>query len=165
MYVGADSQVNVNSTDSTVTLSAGDDFGIGGGDNTINATGNDFVVLSGTGNELDLVDVSGDESGGSTAIGSGTGIYLDPGAQTNVAGGNDTVTLLGNNYLGLLGSSGYTVNATNDTVATWDNTRSATRLRGMAILFVTSAFRDCSMSWPLPVQRAVTPACSRGCRR
>jgi hypothetical protein len=117
-----DVQVNLSGSDDSISLGTGDSLGAYGGGNTIDAGAGDLVVVGSTGTNLDTVNAAGDISGSATANGQATGIYVDDGAQANVAGGDDTVNLGTSSYLGLLGGFSYSVNASGDTIATWADT-------------------------------------------
>jgi hypothetical protein len=110
IVLGADAQANITGSYDGVSLATGATLGLYGGGNTIDAGADDAVVLASTDDVFDLVNVTGDQLGGATANGQGTGIYLGDDTQANVIGGNDGVTLDGGATLGLYGG-GNTVDA------------------------------------------------------
>ena len=105
--LNAHAAVNLFGSGNQVTLTGGDDtLGAYGGGNRISAQAGDAVVLGDTGNDYDVITATGDAGGGATATGNQTGISLNAGAKANLAGSGNQVTLVGDNTLGLLAGSG-----------------------------------------------------------
>ena len=105
ILIGANSQANINGSGDGVWLTgSGTSLGTYGGNNTLVGTGTDnLVVLGNTNGSFDNVDLTGDQSGSTTANGQGTGIYLNSNAQANVNGSTDTVSLNTGDSLGVSG--------------------------------------------------------------
>jgi len=111
-------QINLDGSNNGVDLGTGDSFSALGGANTINTQAGDLVALGNTNGAFDVVNGSGDQVGGTTANGQGTGIDLNSDTQANLEGGNDGVNLGTGDDLGLLNGSGYSISGSDSTVAT-----------------------------------------------
>jgi len=126
----ADAQANVNGSDDGVSAAAGTSLGLSGNDDTVNlqSSSGSLVNLYGSGTNA-TINGSGDTVGicgsGEAVTTSGNTINTaDSTSSFNLSGGDDTVNLCSGAYVGLLGGSGYQVNAWNGnaTINTWDNT-------------------------------------------
>jgi len=118
IWLGANSQASILGSYNGVNVTAGDSVGVIGGGNTIDATAGSTVFVSGTNGTADMVFANGLTSGGVSANGQGTGIWMDANTQAIVQNGNDSIHLGTGDYLQLQGGSGYTVNGgANETIA------------------------------------------------
>jgi hypothetical protein len=123
IYPTTNSHANVSGSGNGVDENAIDSMGIYGGGNNSNTVAGALPMLGNTGGNLDQVNATGDQWEGTTAKGQGTGIYINNGAQANVAGGNDGISLIGTgDYFGLLGGAGYSVSDSGNSMDTWGYT-------------------------------------------
>ncbi len=91
--LNSNAQANVYGSSDGITLNAGDSLAAFGGGNTILSGAGDYVLVSNTNGSADTVDANGDQLGGKTSNGQGTGIALASNAQANVYGSGDGIAL------------------------------------------------------------------------
>ncbi len=108
-------QANVNGNNIGISVTSGDSMGSYGGGNTINATPNSVVYVSGTNGSYDTINANGNSFGGTAANGQGTGVWLDKNVQANVNGNNIGISVTSGDSMGSYGG-GNTINATPNSV-------------------------------------------------
>jgi hypothetical protein len=92
IFVNNNSQINEVGSNDGISETAGDSVGVYGGGNTIDTAAGALSVLGNTNGAFDTVNGSGDQSGGTTANGQGTGIALNGNTQANIFGSNDGIS-------------------------------------------------------------------------
>ncbi|WP_409995255.1 beta strand repeat-containing protein, partial [Burkholderia sp. SJZ115] len=124
-------QANVNGNNIGISVTSGDSMGSYGGGNTINATPNSVVYVSGTNGSYDTINANGNSFGGTAANGQGTGVWLDKDVQAAVYGDYVGISATPDNSNAAPGSGGAikisgandTVNASNNQIKIGDNGR------------------------------------------
>jgi predicted Zn-dependent protease len=101
--VEANSQVNVSGNTDIINLTTGDSMGAYGSGNIINSANTNLVVVGSTNNSADTINATGDVTGGTTANGQSTGIYLNANSQANVSGSANGIVLATGDSMGAYG--------------------------------------------------------------
>ena len=92
VMVNANAQVNVRGNGNAVlNQGGGSSVGVYGGANLVTALAGDLIVLGNTGGAADTVAADNDATGGTTANGQGTGLFLNSSTQANIAASGSTV--------------------------------------------------------------------------
>jgi hypothetical protein len=102
-------QANINGSNNGINNAAGDSVGVYGGGNTINAAAGALTVIGNTNGNYDRINANGDQNGGLTANGQGTGIGLNANSQANIFGSSNGITL-GNSASAIVAGNSNTVN-------------------------------------------------------
>ena len=105
VYLNPDAQAQVSGSNNGIALGNDDIIGAVGGGNTINGTADDQIGIGSTNGDVDAINVSGDQLGSAVDYGVGSGIYLNPDTQANVAGSYDGIALGTGDTLGAAGGS------------------------------------------------------------
>ncbi|MBR8182511.1 S-layer family protein [Burkholderia ambifaria] len=121
IWLGTNTQANVNGSNNGINESAGDSMGAYGGGNTIYTAANSWTALGNTNGALDLVYANGLQFGGTTANGQGTGIWLGTDTQANVNGSNNGINENAGDSMGAYGG-GNTINAVAGSMTALGNT-------------------------------------------
>jgi len=99
-----DALVTLNGSGDVATLGTGTSIDATGGGNDITAVSSDSITIGGTNGTADIIDASGEETGGPVVGTVATGIFLANGASATVNGSNDSVSLTASDTITLTGA-------------------------------------------------------------
>jgi hypothetical protein len=119
---GANTQGNIFGNNDGIILATSDSLSANGCTNTINSGATNLVSIGVTNGYFDLINSTGDATGGTTASGQATGIYLAANSQANVSGSNNGITLVTGDSMGAYGG-GNTINVGANDAAVVGNTK------------------------------------------